>query len=146
MADLIEKLDALYVTDLNDVDVVVDNLAWGAPQGWYQIILDLDVSYDLRGMAARVFTQSLYPRCPDISDPRKQTAFPVPEDSKHMLEHLVKGADTRLIFLGILEGLDRVSDFKTAQELFRSCSDVRVAKRLNEMMDECAANNVFMVP
>jgi len=133
---LIENLNALYVTDLNDVDDKVDAFAWDAPQDWYQIILDLDVSYDLRGMAARVFTQSLYPRCPDISDPRKQSAFLPSKEAKAQLVTLIKHADTRLISLGILEGMDRVSDFRTAQELFRSCSDVRVTKRLRELLAE----------
>jgi len=133
---LIENLNALYVTNLNAVDDRVDALAWDAPQDWYQIILDFDVSYDLRGMAARVFTQSLYPRCPDISDPRKQSSFLPSKEAKAQLVTLIKHADTRLISLGILEGLDRVSDFKTAQELFRSCSDVRVTKRLRELLAE----------
>jgi len=126
-----KELDALYNAGINEVDAHMGSLAWDQAYDWIGIVKDESIRYDLRGIAARILTQSLYPRCNAICYPRKQINY-IPD--LDVLQTLI--TLDGIIPLGVVEGLDRVSDFRTAKFLIPICKDEDALERLHEVVSE----------
>lgn len=130
------QLINLYTLGHNEVEPKLDFLTWDSgihTMEWYSILSNEKVRFDIRGLAARLYTQSLYPKCDAITFPRIQVEF---EPELDTLIDLVKDG-IGLITLGIIEGLDRVSDFETLSKLrpfVIGYPDER--QRLNEILKE----------
>lgn len=138
LAEIDRKLKELYRASINDVDDKIDALAWDSGfnrEVWWRAIHSPDLRYDLQAIAARIFTQAAFPKCSEISYPRVQNPIrPDHTNWKRIVEMASNG--TLLVPLGVVEGLDRVSDFQGLRAIRSKCRDADALERLDEILAE----------
>lgn len=113
----IDMLDALYVSE--DAEEDMRTLSKSNNDMWYQIALSPEVGYDLRGVAAKVYTLGLL----DKKNPLRSD-----------LESLKTLRDTgeRLVKLGVLYAMEAMDNYDYAF-IFHKDSDTYVLRQYREL-------------
>jgi len=116
LAPYIKQLDDLYTADLNDVEDQIVEMSRSNLDKWYRVAMSEDAGYDLRGMAARVYTLGWYTKG---------------EAGVESLRALIDRGEL-LVKLGIFYALDDVDDRGTAKRLFDG--DPTMMKRIEKYL------------
>ncbi|MBA2660759.1 MAG: hypothetical protein H0U74_00565 [Bradymonadaceae bacterium] len=126
---ILNELEQSYSLDFDEAYELLEELAWGPERDVYalrNLVIREDISMELRATAARLYVQSLYPRTqPALATPREQTTHQLDAAAFRSIKELLTTAPV-LIRLGVVEGLDVVSDLETLGKLLRDDPDPRV--------------------
>ena len=137
-----QLLQHTYRVDHSEVECWFDAFAWRSKmksEALWDIIWNEDARPDLAGFAAVVFTMKQYPKVDWPDFPQIQTSHKLKGFEECLLNGMVNHSGKTLVALGVLEGLERVSDFDMVEGLFKDHPDEIVLKQslvfLSERVD-----------
>lgn len=136
---LLAEFQRMFRIPVDEVEDRYDELAWRS-----EFTSDVFISFanntqnraDHRGMAAVLYVQSLYPETAWPDFPQIQTDVQLSEVKQASLNAVAK-SDEPLVCIGVIEALERVSDFSMVEKLFADHADETVRQAALDFLDEC---------